>query len=78
MRSKNLQQIEFPGVEILRKMINEYQINPEKVIVFTVVNDEGVHKDIHELGIERILVKRLQHIDFLKEEVDKILQRERK
>ena len=69
--------IEFPGLEILRKMINEYQIDPRKVMVFTVVNDEDVHKDIHELGIERIVVKRLQHIDFLKEEVDKILQRER-
>ncbi|MBU7017239.1 MAG: response regulator [Theionarchaea archaeon] len=68
--------IEFPGVEILRKMINEYQIDSGRVMVFTVVNDEEVHKDIYELGIERIVVKRLQHIDFLKKEIDKILQRE--
>lgn len=67
--------IAFPGVEILKKMVNEYGIDLEKIMVFTVVNDEEVHKDIRELGIQRIVVKRLQHIDFLKEEVDKLLKR---
>ena len=69
--------IELPGVEILKKMINECKIDSEKVIVFTVVNDEDVHTDIRNLGIKRIVVKRFQHIDFLKKEVDKLLQRGR-
>ncbi len=70
--------IDFPGVEILRKMVNEYEIDPETVMVFTVVNDEKIHEDIQELGIQRITVKRLQTIDFLKEEVEKMLQRGRR
>lgn len=70
--------IDFPGVEILRKMVNKYGIDPETVMVFTVVNDEKIHKDIQELGIQRITVKRLQTIDFLKEEVEKMLQRGRR
>lgn len=65
--------IEFPGVEILKKMINETKVDPDRVMVFTVVNDEDVHNEIKELGIH-IEAKRLQHIDFLKEEVDKLLQ----
>ncbi len=64
---------EFPGIEILRKMTKNYKIEPEKIIVFTVVKDEKVHQEIRDLRVKRILVKQLQHIDFLKKEVDKLL-----
>lgn len=26
---------EFPGIEIIRKMVNEHKINPEKIMVFS-------------------------------------------
>ncbi len=67
--------IELPGMEILKKMINKYEIEPEKIMVFTVVNDEEVHRDIQGLGVGRIVVKRLQHIDFLKKKVDDLMKR---
>ncbi|MBU7013737.1 MAG: response regulator [Theionarchaea archaeon] len=65
--------IELPGVEILKKMIHHYRIDASKIVVFTVVNDEEVHRDIRQLGIGRIIVKRLQDIDFLKVEIDKMI-----
>ncbi|MBU7027831.1 MAG: response regulator [Theionarchaea archaeon] len=70
--------IELPGVEVLKEMVREYGINPEKVMIFTVVNDEEVHEDIRNLGLEKIVVKGLQPIDFLKEEIDKILEKGRR
>jgi CheY-like chemotaxis protein len=69
--------VEFPGVEILKRMIDKYNIRPENVMVFTVVNDEEVHDDIQKLGVRRIVVKRLQNIDFLKKEVENLLEKGR-
>ncbi|MGC1120876.1 MAG: response regulator [Candidatus Methanofastidiosia archaeon] len=66
--------IELPGIEILKKMISHYKIDSKRIVVFTVVNDEEVHKEIRGLGINRIIVKRLQDIDFLRVEVDKMMQ----
>jgi CheY-like chemotaxis protein len=69
--------IEFPGVEILKKMIDQFRVDPDRIMVFTVVNDEDVHNEIKELDINRVVVKRLQNIDFLKKEVDDLLQKGR-
>ena len=66
--------IEYPGIEILKKMIDEYKINSEKVIVFTVMKDKKVMEEIENIGVKRIITKGLQPIYFLKEEVDKLLQ----
>lgn len=66
---------EFPGIEILRRMTEDHKIEPEKIIVFTVVKDERVHQEIRELGVKRIMVKQLQSVDFLKKEVDKLLRK---
>jgi CheY-like chemotaxis protein len=68
--------IELPGIEILKKMISHYKIDAKRIAVFTVVNDEEVHKEIRGLGIARIIVKRLQDIDFLKVEIDKMIGEE--
>lgn len=65
--------IELPGVEILKKIVKEFKVNSDKIIVFTVVNDKDVHDEIRNLGVKRIIVKGLHPIDFLKKEVDKIL-----
>lgn len=66
---------EYPGIEILRRMMKDHKIKPEKIIVFTVVTDSKAHRDIRALGVERIMVKQLQLIDFLKKEVDKLLRK---
>jgi CheY-like chemotaxis protein len=69
-------QIDFPGVEIIKKMTEQYKINPENIIVFTVVDDKEVYDRIRKFGVDKIFLKRFQSIEFLKNEVDKILLQE--
>ncbi|MBU7043070.1 MAG: response regulator [Theionarchaea archaeon] len=66
-------QIDFPGVEIIKKMIDHYKINPNTIIVFTVVDDKEVYNSIRSCGVKKIFLKRFQDIEFLKNEVDEIL-----
>jgi CheY-like chemotaxis protein len=70
------EQIDFPGVEIIKKMTEKYKINPENIIVFTVVDDKEVYNRIRTCGVDKIFMKRFQSIEFLKNEVDKILLQE--
>lgn len=67
--------IEYPGFEIIKKMVNECNINPTKIIVFSVVDDNAVIQVIKEFGVHKIFVKRLQPIEFLTKEIKKILEK---
>jgi len=69
----------YVGFELLRKLIlgeleNVEKYDPEKIMVFTVVNTPDIRKKIKELGVETILNKRLNELDDLKNCVDELFK----
>jgi CheY-like chemotaxis protein len=68
----------YVGLELLRQIIHgEIKgisvYKPSQIMVFTVINDPGIHKRIRSYGVDRILHKRLTELTELKNWVDGIL-----
>jgi hypothetical protein len=54
---------------------DDYGIDANQIMVLTVINDENVHKTIRELGVQKIVVKRVMDIGSLKKHVDDVLEK---
>ncbi len=69
---------EYPGLDLLKKLFGREKeninLNPNKVMVFTVVNSPNIIDEIRQLGIERIKVKERMEKTRLKTYVDEILK----
>ncbi|MCX5800153.1 MAG: response regulator [Candidatus Eisenbacteria bacterium] len=68
----------FVGFDLLEALVKGQiegvrRIDPNTVIVFTVVNDPELHSRISELGVNRLFVKSLSGSSVLKSAVDDIL-----
>lgn len=68
----------YVGLELLKRLLNEEiqgveKYDPEKIMVFTVINAPDVHNQIKELGVKTILSKRLNELDDLKNHIDTLL-----
>jgi DNA-binding NarL/FixJ family response regulator len=71
----------YVGLELLKKVINGKikgfeKYSPSKIMVFTVVSGQKIHKEIKDLGVDIILGKGRSGLLDLKDAVDKLLKNE--
>lgn len=70
----------YVGMELLRRLVKQEiegveKYDPEKIMVFTVVNESEAHDKIKELGVKTILAKKLNELDDLKNCVDELFEK---
>ena len=64
------------GLELIKEIFNknsEFNIDPNKCAVFSVVGKKDVHDKIREIGINKIIVKKEMSRTKLKEIIDSII-----
>lgn len=69
---------EYIGLELLKAIENNsidgVRFDTEKIMVFSVVNNPSIHKEIFDLGVRKIEIKRLIELYELVEWVDEVLK----